>query len=93
MTINGPTRILGVYADGDYQCEDYGLTEPGDVHSLRPEDVWLEEDYPDWVYDHNGQHVSKTREERVSNRRPKKVTFDVPDVKEEVRKLLHSLSQ
>ena len=54
MTLDGPTRILGVYAVGDYQCEDYGLTEPGDVDSLRPEDVWLEEDYPDWVYDHNG---------------------------------------
>ena len=80
MTMNGPTRILGVYADGDYQCEDYGLTEKGDVYSLRPEDVWLEEDYPYWVYDHNGQNVSK---ERVSNRRPKKATFDVPDVKEE----------
>ena len=36
MTMNGPTRILGIYADGDYQCEDYGLTEPGDVYSLRP---------------------------------------------------------
>jgi hypothetical protein len=83
MTMNGPTRILGVYPDGDYQCEDYGLTEPGEVYSLRPEDVWLEDDYPDWVYDHNGKNVSKTREERVSNRLPKKVTFDIQDVKEE----------
>ncbi len=39
MTMNGRTQILGVYADGNYQCEDYGLTEPGDVYSLRPKDV------------------------------------------------------
>ncbi len=65
--------------------KDYGQTEPGEVYSLRPEDVWLEEDYPDWVYDHNGQNVSKTREEGVYNRRLKEIMFDIPDVKEEIK--------
>ena len=27
MSLGGPTRILGIYDDGDYQCEDYGRHE------------------------------------------------------------------
>jgi hypothetical protein len=83
MSLGGPTRILGIYDDGDYQCEDYGLSEPGEVYSLRQDDVWLEDDYPDWVYDHNGINVSKTRGTTTTGRHTKAVDLDTNMARED----------
>ncbi len=56
----------------------YGSNEPGEVYSLRQDDVWLEEDYPDWVYDHNENNVSKTSEATIAGRHLKPVVLETP---------------
>ncbi len=39
------------------------MSEPGEVYSLRHDDVWWEDDYPDWVYDQLMVTMSQKHEE------------------------------
>jgi hypothetical protein len=54
MTTQGPCIVVERYADGDYAVRDPGNHEPQDVWSVRPSQLWTIDEYPDWVYDKDG---------------------------------------
>jgi hypothetical protein len=65
MTIIGPCLVLGRYKDGDYRVTFPEGCEPQEVHSIKPKDLWLLSDWPDWQYTPDGvrlgeKHVHET---------------------------------
>ena len=51
MTISGPCK------DGDY-CIGNDECEPQDAWAISPHQLWRIEEYPDWVYDRNGECIA-----------------------------------
>ena len=57
MTTIGPCKVLGRYQDGDYCVTFPEGCEPQEVHSIKPKDLWLLSDFPDWQYDTKGDRL------------------------------------
>ena len=70
MTVVGPCKVLGCYDDGDYRVTFPEGCEPQEVSSIKPRDLWLTADYPDWQYNAKGERLGKVEKHEVPRRTP-----------------------
>ena len=57
MTVVGPCKVLGRYADGDYEVTFPEGCEPQVVSSIKPRDLWLVTEFPSWQYSATGERL------------------------------------
>ena len=57
MTTIGLCSVQGRYKDGDYQVTFPEGQEPQEVHSVKPKDLWVPSEWPDWSYDNEGNRI------------------------------------
>lgn len=82
MTTAGPVRILDRYADGYYKVVYPDYHSPDEVYSIKPQDVWLMEDYPDWEFDGNGRRIQPLEPEKNFKPRAQKAQVFVEPTEE-----------
>ena len=63
MTTVGPCLVQGRYDDGDYQVTFPEGCEPQEVSSIKPKDLWLLSDWPDWSYDRHGERIGDNHDD------------------------------
>ncbi len=62
--------VLGRDDDGDYRVTFPEGCEPQEVSSIKPEDLWLTSDFPDWVYAPDGERMGKEADIKPTYRIP-----------------------
>ena len=70
MTTAGPCTVLGRYSDGDYRVTFPEKCEPQEVRSVSAKDLWLPSDWPDWLYDSNGNRMDSDHDVSPIKRLP-----------------------
>ena len=66
MTTGGPAVIQKSHGDGDYAARFGSDCEPQEVCTVHSSQFWLPEDWPDYVYDHQGKRLDHTERKEAS---------------------------